>query len=105
MLLLLQHHLARLSHRRQLDVSASPVPVLHSITGLDLCAGNYTFPPAAVVITRKAMLHAHSCAAGLAVVCVDAREFLLAPWNRALELSVHPGIIAGVTILREHNAA
>ncbi len=65
----------------------------------------YTFPAAAVVITWKAMLHAHSCAAGFAVVCVDARELLLAPWNRALELSVHPGIIAGVTILREHNAA
>lgn len=60
----------------------------------------HTFPGAALMILGEPVLQAHSCPACLAAVCVDARELLLTPWHRALELSVHFGIVAGVTTLQ-----
>ena len=62
-----------------------------------------TFPSYAVMITWKAVLQAHICAAVLAAVCADACQLLLAPWNRAFELSMHFGIVAWVTALHMHD--
>ena len=62
-----------------------------------------TFPSSAVMITWKAVLQADICAAVLAAVRADACQLLLAPWNRAFELSMHFGIVAWITALHMHD--
>ncbi len=63
----------------------------------------HTFPTYAVMITWKAVLQAHICAAALAAVCVDACQLLLAAYDRAFEFPMHFGIVAWITALHMHD--
>jgi hypothetical protein len=53
------------------------------------------------MVSREAMLQADAGAAGFAVVGIDAGQLLFAQWDGAFCLSVHPGIIGGITCLQK----